>query len=793
MPQHHVSAARRFSTARFYCLVFLFVGTIPAAYTQTTLLVDFGASAPSNTFGLAGWNTVLTSGNLTYTAAGPGGVVVTTDVDELTDSRGVRGSARTFSRGERVVVTWFNNSDEDIIFTARISFTDSDVPEGGTSTGSWFTMRQYDDYRNTYTRVAPRSSCRTTFNIETAGVHKTDGAASLVNINLAIEWGDNSRKPALVCDKIELMNDADTQAPLMPTGLQGSALNSSTVVLRWNASNDNTGTVGYLIRLNGEIERYSSTTNDTIHHLSPSTRYTCTVAALDHTGNESAQSTATDVTTSAFPSSRPDLLQPNAFTYLGAIRLPDPVNYGGEAVAYNPDGDGGQTGAGSGDGFPGSLFTVNNSGPDDGFVGEIGLPAPKIAATVDALNEATLLQDFVNIRPPSVIAWPFVDVWNVGLAWLPSAGGGALYSAWSYYYQVTAEKTASISVTRATPLAGAARHGAWYVNTSTTPLDAALNDYLFALPENWANAHTGGRRLVTGRNREGGLSGLGPTLHAFRAPDPASPPAPNAELSAVALVQYGPVEQSAPHFYPNSFANYHHADWFRGAAWVAAGSRSAVVLFGNKGRGDNWYGYTGESMHHDWVTADLPYPAFADTDPDGKGWRGHSRIPMLVFYDPTDLARVAAGVMQPHIPQPYAALRPPASIFPRRFSVLRDAAYDITNRLFYAVEMAPELDGRVLLHVWRVEGGPVSTETVETTTQPDLDIYPQPATTQLHFTVRAPAAILSSQLVDALGRVVQYAATSNGVVNTNGVPAGVYHLVVETRAGYLTKPVLIVR
>jgi len=223
-------------TKRPFNPLLLFTGillfSISGAAAQPIVLVDFGAQPSLNTFSLAGWNTPLVSGNMEYTSEGPAGLRVASNADELTDFVGVQGSSRSFTRGERIVVTWYNASDNTISFTTRISFTDSDVPDGGTSTGNWYTMRRFMDYRETFTNIAPRAPAQTAFNIEETGVHKTDETFSLVNINLAIEWGSSDQKPFLVCDKIELMTDADIQAPAAPGGLSATPISDSKIQLQ---------------------------------------------------------------------------------------------------------------------------------------------------------------------------------------------------------------------------------------------------------------------------------------------------------------------------------------------------------------------------------------------------------------------------------------------------------------------------------------------------------------------------------------------------------------------------------
>lgn len=767
-----------------------FLAASQTAHPQSTLLVDFGGGPAANAFGLAGWNTPLTSANLSYSSEGPGGVRVTSDPDELTDYRGVRGTPRTFAPGERIVATWYNAGDDVISFTARVSFTDTDVPEGGTSSGNWYTMRNGDDYRTTYCRIAPRGTCRTMFVIVPSGVHATAGTWSVVNISLSIEWQDSQWKTALLCDRIDLHHDADLTPPSPPGSLVATPLAHNAVALRWDASVDNTGIVDYLVLLDDEVESATAAPRDTVHHLEPATTYRFRVVAVDQYGNQSAASAVQQAATHDFPAGRSDLIPPSAFTYLGAVRLPPSAHFGGEALAYDPLGD---PGAGAQDGYPGSVFTTSNIGPEDGLIGEMSIPPPRLHADPDQLEEAVLLQDFVDIRPADVRAWPWVDVWNVGLACVPDAGGSVLYSTWSYYYQVGGDKTASLSACRARPLAGAARHGAWFVHGSAPPVDAQLNDYLFALQRDWADAHTGGRRLVTGRNREGGLSGLGPSLWAVAAPSiAATPPAPGTALPALPLLQYGPVEAAGIGVFPQAFDGFHYADWLRAAAWLQAGRRHAVLLAGNKARGQAWYGYTGEHMRHDWTIADVPTPDFGVTDPDGKGWRGHDRIPLFVLYDPDDLARVAAGTLPAHAPQPYAAVRPSRSIFFGSIPVLRDGAYDPDRQLLYLLEFCGEREGLIIMHCWHVETVPVAVDALPAAAV-ELRVHPQPATDMLHVEIEGAFMVREVTLHDLLGRVVHRGTGSRSTIDLRSLPPGVYMLRLTSDAQVMHRPCVIMR
>jgi hypothetical protein len=721
-------------------LVLLLIGLGSGiALVQGTTLVDFGSSAPNNTFGLAGWNTVLKSNNLSYTALGNSGVVALSEIDEFADFRGVRGPSRQFTVGERIVVTWFNNSDETVRFTARISFNDANEPNEITPDGHWYTMRSFDDYRNTWAEILPHSTAKTAFNIAGSGVHQTNAAYSLVNINLAIEWGSTYQKPFLICDKIELLPDADLAPPAQPTGLAASAVSDSKIQLNWNVATDDVAVVEYLIYQNGAVEGYSRSNQFTSVFLEPEKTYAFSVTALDAAGNESLASSPAAAKTHVFKGAS-TVINPAGLEYRGAFVLPEDFSWGGEAIAYFPDGNGGPSGPA--DGFPGSLFVTNLNQPENGLVGEVSIPAPIIlpAKNVALLNQAAIVTQPVNIRPANVNGWEYVDIWRTGLEFVPEEK--RLYSSWSIHYTVTEEKHASISCCSATNLAGSPKFGAWYIGRSNQPpLDAMANDWLLAAPQSWADANCAGRNLLVGRSRDGGLSGLGPTLYAFSKVG-ATPPAANSELPTTTLLQYGSVLEADDYHFPNSVAGYKHSDDWREAVWLTASNQNAVAMVGNKALGHNWYGYHGERMRHDWVIADVPYPEFYETDPDGKGWRAHNRQPMIIFFNPADLAKVAAGQMQPFEPQPYSAFRIPKALFWGATHEIFSATCDNQNRLLYVTEFVREFEGRLLLHVWRINSVTTSikgAKNIPSDFQLDQN-FPNPFNSATQISYRLPVA-----------------------------------------------------
>lgn len=707
-------------------------------------------------FSLAGWNTVIKSSAVNYTADGPGGLVADPTADEYVDYQGVHGVPRSFSTAERIIVTWYNRSDEVIRFTSRVSFTDADQPDGGTSHGRWYTMRGAANYRDTWTEIGPRETAQTMFAIRGQGVHKTDSTYSLVNVNLAIEWGSNDFKQYLVCSSIELYNDVDQTPPGAPGNLRTTGVTDSKITIAWDAPSDNVGVNDYLIYLDGEIEGYSRENSYTCVFLEPGTEARLSVSARDIMQNESPRSAELTAHTAAYAGA-PSLIGPEGLQYLGALRLPEEFNWGGEAMAYYPDGDGGSSGPGAADGFPGSLFVTDLNQVEHGHVGEIGIPAPSIVSTgsIDDLPAATMLTAPVNIRPQPINNWDFVDIWRTGLEYVASEQ--RLYSAWSVHYTVTGEKHANISCTSTVGLASATRYGPWYIGAaSQPPIDAQQGDYLFSLPEAWASTHVAGRQLVEGRSRDGGLSGLGPTLYAFK-PVGASPPAVNNTLDFTTLLQYGPVEASDNYHYPNALDGYKHADEWRGACWLTAGAQSAVAMIGRKAHGDNWYGYHGEHMLHDWIIADVPYYAFDETDPDGKGWRAHRMRPMIILYNPDDLAAVAAGSLESHEPQPYAAVRLDESAFFGGMREIFSTTFDADHHLLYVAEFLHESDGVLVVHVFRINPVAVGIPGGEASVRESVCLMnaPNPFDAATEITCFLPrAGAVTLKVYDILGRDV---------------------------------------
>ena len=94
---------------------------------------------------------------------------------------------------------------------------------------------------------------------------------------------------------------ADTTPPSVPTSLASASITATTFTLSWTASTDAVGVTGYKIYKGGSQIGTSATSNFAVTGLTAATTYSFTVSAYDAAGNNSSQSSALSVTTTAAP------------------------------------------------------------------------------------------------------------------------------------------------------------------------------------------------------------------------------------------------------------------------------------------------------------------------------------------------------------------------------------------------------------------------------------------------------------------------------------------------------------
>ena len=258
---------------------------------------------------------------------------------------------------------------------------------------------------------------------------------------------------------------------------------------------------------------------------------------------------------------------------------------------------------------------------------------------------------------------------------------------------------------------------------------------MFEIPKDWAATHVQGRRLATGRFRDGGWSGMGPALFAYspwRQGQPAPPP--GAKLNSTPLLLYENSQNTDR--IERALAGYQHPDDWSGGAWITVRSGKAAVLFaGTKGTGARyWYGFVnpkGANLPCVYAPVIGEYTACRLADHsacpgveqtecaghnDARGWWSSSFEARFILYDPNDLARVAAGKMQPWMPQPYATIPIDRHLFlapssdvdqlvgkgAQRKHRTGGVAFDRANGRLYVLELFT--DGAApVVHVWKVD------------------------------------------------------------------------------------------
>ncbi|MGA1842440.1 MAG: DNRLRE domain-containing protein [bacterium] len=428
------------------------------------------------------------------------------------------------------------------------------------------------------------------------------------------------------------------------------------------------------------------------------------------------------------------LLDPNDLVYLGAFRLPDSApgsteveswEYGGEALAYRPDGDPG----GDADGYPGSLFGTGNA--TQNYVSEISIPAPGLSRNLNELNTAVTIQGFHDVRGGLFEAWD--ELPRVGLEYLPAQGeqtSPKLYLAFGQHLHgdVIHPTHGWCDINLSSPNTA----GGWYIGNESL---YNTTGYIFTIPQEWADIHTGGAALAAGRYRDGGLSGMGPSMFAYSPWIDGNPPAPGTHLDSHRMLLYSSRLDDPTDFRMN---DYRDPDEWEGGAWITAGDRAAVVFVGTKATGDYWwYGFTspaGDGMPCVHVTGDIfCFNADGTSCPselagyceghvaESRGWWSSRFDAQMIFYNPANFASVLNGTMESYGPQPYATLDIDEHLFlnatveqqllgtgdQRRYRI-GEMAYDRERNYLYVFERFAD-GSKPVVHVWGVSSSPIIT------------------------------------------------------------------------------------
>jgi len=434
-----------------------------------------------------------------------------------------------------------------------------------------------------------------------------------------------------------------------------------------------------------------------------------------------------------------NLVQPGDFVYQGAFRLPDDGDrprtfaYGGAAMTVFPGGNP----DGSGDGFPGSLFVMGHDRipygelPNGNQVAEVSIPAPVISKDLAALPQAAFLQGFHDIARDHFTGLD--EIPRVGMQFMENPlTGPKIHIAWGAHFQEDERNSGPSLGWFNTNLAEPNMQGEWYLGQQSF---YSVNGYMLAIPPDWAEKYTQGRRVGTGRYKDGGWSGMGPALFAYRPWGEAGKPPPNGtHLEETVLLLYE--KSTETNVIERALEGYQHADEWEGAAWLTTPSGKQAVMFaGTKGTGKiYWYGFVNpEGPDKPCAFAEYigqydlcryadgrPCPMEMQQECAGhtteRGWWTDRKSAVFLLYNPERLGQVALGEIEAWEPQPYAVVEidPVLLMNPtkseealvgtgiqRRYRI-GDASYDQQNGLLYVMELYTE-DAKPIVHVWRLK------------------------------------------------------------------------------------------
>ncbi len=420
----------------------------------------------------------------------------------------------------------------------------------------------------------------------------------------------------------------------------------------------------------------------------------------DRTADVSLPADDSGETEQYVPSSAPtELIQPSDLQYLGAFRLPEGSGgsnwgYSGYAMTFYPDGDA----SGPDDGFPGSLYAVGHDHHQ--MVSEISIPKPVIGS-LESMSTATTLRPFTDITNGM---FGYLEIPRAGLEYLPAQGqqtSGKLYFSWGQHFEFEQMPTHGM-----VELDFSNTKGPWHFGEYTS---YATNDYIFEIPESWAAANTPGKRLASGRFRDGLWSGRGPALFAYGPWN--DDQAANSTLNVTPLLLYGTQNPGAVEIVSDqsvAMTNFSESDEWSGGAWLASDNKSAVIFVGTKALGKTWYGFSNGVVYPISGDPEEVYPEVPDWPHDNRGWWSDDISARIIFYDPADLAKVASGEMETYEPQPYAMLDiddyllDPGYDYERGKRYLVGAcAFDRENGILYVMERLADEDKSVV-HAWKI-------------------------------------------------------------------------------------------
>ena len=677
--------------------IFLFCQSILSQTNIVTFRPDGGS-----TFGLNGWNTIIRSSNTEYVTAGSLNGIHMRSGANRSAYFGVKGTPRMFSYGERIAVTWLNNSDTPISsyeFGPLISFTDTNEvtidPQGQWYSNQGLPEMQYIEPHSTrvmYHDIRIAKNRRGSLTPLSAGIHSS------------ITVCPGTTSPNMVCTKIDITT-ADTTPPPQPTNISARIISNTKLMFKWNSKAVRNELRNHHVYLNNKRILTTLADSQVIAFLTPNKICSLSIASEDTCKNMSDRSAAL-VCTTLNVDYRSDLIDPiKDIEYMGAFRYPDNTpggsnwSYALPGLAFKTNGDT----ANADGGQNGSLFGFGHSGQR--LVAEFSIPIPVISKNESNLNKARTLGGFRNMLSPNT---PTDLQWFLpSMTFIPNinqpGGGRITFTLQDNYFFGDNKAISSASPIESNP----DPKGVWSIGSAgSRPSYYGLYGYVAGVPQVWADSFTGGRNMLFGGHRPGAYP-AGPSLYSVTI-DTSYSPQDNADLPYTTLLSYAPSVTSQD-FGPHPMAMYNYADHWRGVGLIQYGGKNTIAFGGNKDFGKTWYGYPDGTEFGD-VVGDYPQ----NTPHNEKGPRSEYVQNTLLFYDPEDLRKVARKEMHPYEPQPYASLNLQNDVMSDSVSYwqMTSMAVDNENGIIYTVQDdADRARRQPIIHMWKIKGPKEQTST----------------------------------------------------------------------------------
>jgi hypothetical protein len=371
-------------------------------------------------------------------------------------------------------------------------------------------------------------------------------------------------------------------------------------------------------------------------------------------------------------------------SYLGAFRLPKVkvdiatgngrFGAGAGVITFHSKGDP----DGVDDGFPGSLFVV---GHVDNKVGQISIPAPQFFEE-DELESLPIAESLMNFEEVTSGKGPAITKSGWVMQGLEVFKDKLLFTSHPYYN--TAQINTAGFGMQNLPVDSESARGFCFLGDNDPDLrgpaefhSSKTAGYLFQAPPAFCKEHLNGKCMIAGLTGVPGQgsSSWGPAMYAFDPLEHGEKPTEGCVYDALPLLYYP--------FDPNnreirySVSGFTRTNRYRSGAWVCTRTHCAIVFIGSVGRGEEFYDHR------------INVPGSCGH----SGTQGYHAPPyesVLLFYDPADIAKSAAGSLQPWEVQPKAEARV-KEVIPTCRGNLEGLAYDKDNQLLYLYQPGVDL------------------------------------------------------------------------------------------------------